>query len=119
LARFAKKERSIKKDAIIENTGDWNGYVKDYLNNPEDALAYLQASLDQYFEDEDMQAFLLALRNLAKAEGGLTRLAKLANVNRESLYKTLSARGNPQFKNIMNIIKSLGLSIKLEIKNYA
>lgn len=109
----------MTKDKIKQNTGDWDIFVADYLNNPEDALAYLQASLDQYFEDGDMQAFLLALRNLAKAEGGLARLAKLTNMNRESLYKALSARGNPQFKSVMSIIKSLGLGIKLEIKNYA
>jgi probable addiction module antidote protein len=38
--------------------------------------------------------FLLALRNVAEARG-MTKLAARSKLNRESLYKMLSKRGNP------------------------
>ena len=44
--------------------------------------------------------FLLALRNVAEAQGGVARLAEKAKLNRESLYKILSERGNPELKSL-------------------
>lgn len=77
----------------------------DELRDPKFAAAFLQAVLD----DEDAAAFLLALRQVANANGGMGKLAKRIGVGRESLYKSLSKRGNPEFSKIEAILQSLGM----------
>lgn len=52
------------------------------LKDPSEAAAYLNAAI----EEGDRAAFLLALRNVAEAHGGMTTIAEKAHLNRESLY---------------------------------
>ena len=80
------------------------------LKNPGEALAYLQAS----FEDQDSGVFLLALSDVAKAQGGLSILARRSGLNRESLYRTLSEKGNPKLQSIDSILHSLGMRLSVE-----
>ena len=54
------------------------------LQNPKNAAAYLNAAL----QDEDPKVFLIALKDVAEAGGGISKLAKEADLNRESLYRT-------------------------------
>jgi DNA-binding phage protein len=37
------------------------------------------------------------MRDVVEAQGGMTRAARLAGLNRESLYRQLSRRGNPSY----------------------
>ncbi len=60
------------------------------LADPKEARAYLQIALEDYEEDLDSEAFLLAIRDVAKAQGGIEKLAELTNLNHQSLDKTLS-----------------------------
>ena len=55
------------------------------LRDPREAEEYLNAAL----EEVDPELFLLALRNVAEAQGGMAQLADRADLNRESLYRTL------------------------------
>ncbi len=81
------------------------------LQNKKEAQAYLQASLNAYQQDDNKEALLLALRNLAQAQGGMTSIAKKANMNREALYRTLSSRGNPTLTNFGKILGALGFQL--------
>ena len=65
-------------------------------------------------EDGEPVVLLEALRNVAQAKGGMGALAKAAGVSRESLYKTLSRRGNPKIDTIMEILRALGLKLTIE-----
>lgn len=71
------------------------------------AAEYLNAVL----EENDPQLLLLALRNVAQAQGGIARLAKRAKLNRESLYKMLSTRGNPELKSLEALLHALGFRL--------
>jgi len=82
----------------------------DYLKTQKDVVAYLNAAL----EDGEPAVLLEALRNVAQATGGMGALAKAAGVSRESLYKTLSRRGNPKIETVMELLRALGL--KLTVK---
>lgn len=84
--------------------------TSDYLKTDRDVVAYLNAAL----EDGDPAVLLEALRNVAQARGGMGALAKAAGVSRESLYRTLSRRGNPKMETLLALLGVLGL--KLEIK---
>ena len=55
---------------------------------------------------------LLALRNIAEAEGGMAAVAEKAHVKRESLYRMLSSRGNPA--NLLSILHGMGLKMTIQ-----
>lgn len=78
-----------------------------WLQDAENAAAYLTAAI----EDGDREGFLLALRNVAQARGGMATVAEKAQLGRESLYKMLSQRGNPEFKSIANVLHGMGLKL--------
>lgn len=81
------------------------------LQDPLEAAEYLNAALE-----EDMnELFLLALRNVAEAYG-MTRLAEDAQLNRESMYRMLSEKGNPQFTSLISILRQLGLKLSVQAK---
>lgn len=82
--------------------------VTDYLKTPEDCAAYLEASMDEAPGDV---AFLAeALGDVARAHG-MARVAKKAGVSRESLYRSLSAEGNPELETVLRVAKSLGVRL--------
>ncbi len=78
-----------------------------WLQDAENAAAYLTAAI----EDGDREGFLLALRNVAQARGGMATVAEKAQLGRESLYKMLSQRGNPEFKSIASVLHGMGLKL--------
>jgi probable addiction module antidote protein len=80
------------------------------LKNPQEAAAYLNAAI----EEGDRGVFLLALRNVAEARGGMTALAEKAQLSRESLYRALSNRGNPEIKSLTAILHAMGLKLAVE-----
>lgn len=87
-------------------------YQKDLieaLKDPAEAAAYLNAAL----EDGDKNTFLLALRNIAEANGGMKTVAEKAHLNRETLYRTLSHRGNPEIRTVFNLLHCMGLKLSV------
>jgi probable addiction module antidote protein len=81
------------------------------LRDPEEAAAYLSAAL----EDGNEQVFLLAVRNVVDATTGMAELANKTHLNRESLYRTLSEKGNPQLSGIRAILEGLGYRLTVEV----
>ena len=67
-------------------------------------------------KEEDRAVFLLALRNVAKAHGGMASIAEKANLNRESLYRMLSKKGNPEIASIHVLLRAMGLRFAVEAK---
>jgi probable addiction module antidote protein len=85
-----------------------DGLLKE-LKDPEYAAVYLAQAL----ESGDQAVFLLALRDVVDAGGGASVVARQARIQRESLYKALSSRGNPRLTTLQGILKSLGLRINV------
>lgn len=81
-----------------------NDFFDRKLRDPEIATAYLSMTA----ADADPAAFMQALRRVTDAHGGITRLASLAGVNRQQLYRTLSAAGNPELRTLVAILRSIG-----------
>ena len=84
--------------------------LKD-LKDPAEAAAYLNAAL----EDGSREMFLMALRDVADATGMLS-LAKKSALNRESMYRMLSANGNPQLSSLSALLKTLGLRLAVDVE---
>jgi probable addiction module antidote protein len=76
------------------------------LRTEEDMAAYLEAAL----EENDPALVAAALGDIARAKG-MTQVAREADVGRESLYKALSATGNPEFATILKVVTALGLQL--------
>ena len=75
--------------------------------DPEEARLYLEEAL----RDEDPRVFLVALKDVAAAYGGPTKLAKATGLNRENLYRMLSRQGNPEFTSLSRVLHALGLRL--------
>lgn len=79
-------------------------------NDHKFAAEYLKAALD---EGDEPQALLIALRQLARAYG-VGKVAKAAGIERESLYRALSANGNPRLSTLFAVAKAVGLRLTVE-----
>jgi probable addiction module antidote protein len=97
---MAKKTTTYQEDLI------------EALKDSREAAAYLNAAM----EEGDRELFLLALRNVAEAHGGMAAIAEKAKLNRESMYRMLSKKGNPEIKSILNLLHSMGLKMSIEPK---
>ena len=81
------------------------------LRDPREAAAYLDAAL----EEGDRAVFLVAIRNVIKAVGGMSHIARETGLNRENLYRVLSEQGNPELASLEKLLKSLGLRLSVEV----
>ena len=104
----------MNKDFILKNTRSYEEDLLEDLKDPAEAQSYLEASLEAYEEDSDTAALLLALQHVAKAQGGIGKLAKQTGINREHLYEMLAGKHNPRLDNLLAILSSLGFRIRLE-----
>ena len=89
--------------------------VHEKLKDHDQAVAYLNDALEESLkgDEESQQLFLIALRNVAEAQGGVGALAKKAHVGRASLYKTLSGTGNPKWHTLVSLCVAMGLKLRL------
>lgn len=85
--------------------------VRELRKNPEFAAEYLRAALE---DEDEPRVLLIALRRIAEARGGLARVAKAAGIERESLYRALSTRGNPRLSTLVAVTKAVGLKLTVE-----
>lgn len=83
--------------------------VTDFLDDEEDILAYLNAAL----EDGHADVVAQAIGNVARGRG-MSRIARRCRLGRESLYKSLSDKGNPEFRTILAVLKALGMRLRVE-----
>ena len=95
----------VKTESYKEN-------LLNSLKDPEAAAEYLTACLD----DGDVEVFLLALRDVAEAQGGIRKLSGRSRLNRENLYRMLSGAGNPSLSSLDSILNSLGLRLAVGVR---
>ncbi len=85
-------------------TRPWD--AAEYLETDEDMAAYLEAAL----QEGDAALVAAALGDIARAKG-ITQIARETGLGRESLYKALSAEGNPEFATVLKVVRALGLRL--------
>jgi probable addiction module antidote protein len=96
-----KRKASISHDEAL---------IKELRTNPRFAVEYLKAALQ---EDSEPRVLLVALRRVVQARG-IAKVARTAGVERESLYRALSARGNPRLSTLAAVTKAVGLRLTVE-----
>lgn len=97
---------------MSSRTKSYQKELLEALKNPDEAAEYLNAAL----EENDPEVFLLAVRNIAEAQGGIKKLAGRTHLNRENLYRILSDKGNPELYSLQSILDALGLKLAVEAK---
>ena len=85
--------------------------VKKLRKDRNFAAEYLKAAME---DTEEPQVLLVALRHIAEARGGVAKIAKAAGIERESLYRALSPRGNPRLSTLFAVTKAMGLTLTVE-----
>ena len=80
--------------------------ASDYLDSEEVIAEYLTVAL----EDPDPDAFLMAVRDVAKARG-IATIAEIAGLGRESLYKALRPGAQPRFDTVRRLLDALGVKL--------
>jgi probable addiction module antidote protein len=83
------------------------------------AVEYLKAAMESLDNPNDRAAGLLALRTVAEAYGGLGVVAAEAGISRETLYRTLSPKGNPTLKTLLAVLKTVGMRLSVEPEHHA
>ena len=82
-------------------------------DDPAFADEYLAVALEEADQPGGQEALLMALRHVAEAQG-MAQVAERAGMQRESLYRTLSPRGNPTLKTLLAVLSGAGLRLSVE-----
>jgi len=106
---------NVQMKKVHQITGDYDVWLHHRLKNKEAARAHLQTALDAYQNDQNKAALLLALKDVAEAQGGIGWLAKETQLNREHLYYLLSGKGNPRLDTLSLIFKTFGFHLHISI----
>jgi len=104
----------MNKEAILKHTTSYEENLIKHLQDPELAQAYLETAFESYEQDGDTDALLLAMRDVAEAQGGIGELAKRTRISREHLYDILASKHNPRLDNWLDILSALGFRVRLE-----
>lgn len=86
--------------------------VAQQLRTPEEMAAYLDAWLTE--APDDIAGITRALGDIARAKG-MSEVARESGLSRESLYKALSASGNPSFATVLKVARALGFRLHAEV----
>jgi probable addiction module antidote protein len=100
----------MKKESAASISHD-EAIIQELRDDPKLAAEYLRAAIE---EADDSQSLLIALRRIAEANGGIAKVAKAAGIQRESLYRALSAKGNPRWSTIQAVTRVVGLKLTVE-----
>ncbi len=91
----------------MSRTTPYRQSLLNALQDPGEASAYLNAALD-----DSPKAFLKALKNVAQARQ-MSRVAKDAGIQRETLYRSFSEQGNPTFETLSSVLEALGMKLAI------
>lgn len=86
-----------------KRTTSYRTRLLEDLRDPAEATDYINAG----WEDSE-EAFFGALRDIAEARQ-MAKIAGIAGVSREALYRMLRPTGNPTSRNLFGILRALDL----------
>jgi len=109
ISRIAKRAPR-KGSRVAALSLPYEGWLIEQLRDPAEAAAYLETVI----EEGDQAAIMLALRQVARAQGGVAEIARRANLTREATYKMLSKSGNPELRSLTAVLEATGLRIAVK-----
>jgi len=88
---------------------DWN--LSDEIKTREDVIGILEAAL----EENDIEFLFRVIGDIARSKG-MAQIARELDLNRESLYRSLSQEGNPSFSTVTKVLDNLGFQLSIKQK---
>ena len=85
----------------------------EHLTTEEDMAAYLNVAL----EEGDLRLIMASLGDIARARR-MAVVAQETGLGRESLYKSLSPDGNPEFATVLKVVRSLGFRLQVTTESH-
>lgn len=101
-------------DYLSKHTCDYRERLIKALRDPQEASEYLEVAIEEYDKTQEIEVFLLALRTVVEAQGGISSLAKKSKLNRQNLYRALSNNGNPRLNTFTTILHCLGFRLSVK-----
>ena len=92
----------------------WHEFLIEKLADSEEAIGYLQVSLEEYLVDGDTPFFLKGIRNVVEAQGGTSKIAKQAGITRKVLSEFLSSGDPLHLGTLSAVLKALGWQLSIE-----
>ena len=110
-----KNKKTVTKIKKNPCSVDYHECLIESLKNHDYAIVYLNAAIEESLkgDTESQKLLLMALRNVAEAQGNISKLAKRSKMRRESIYKMLSDEGNPYLQSFTALIHAMGFQLKL------
>lgn len=94
-----------------EQLVDYDKHIKESLQDPK----FLEEYLNEALKEEDPRVLLIALKHIVESrKGGISAYARKTGLSRQTLYKTLSWKGNPTFNNLHSLLYNAGFHLKVE-----
>ena len=89
-------------------------YKNNLLKNHVEAASYLNAALAEYTLDSNRALLMIALKDIINAQGGVSQVAKIAQISRQHVYKMLSNNGNPTLDKFGSLLSVLGMKLVVQ-----
>lgn len=105
-----KAETSKKSAAAKVSASDYTTQLLEDLKDPAEAAAYIEAAI----LEGDRDGLLMAMRQVAAANGGMASIAEQTGLSRESLYRAFSKRGNPTVSTLSSVLAATGLRLSVQ-----
>ena len=92
---------------------DWD--LAEEIETKEDVVGTLEAVLELAVQENDPEFLFKAIGDIARSKG-MAQIARELNLDRSSLYKSLSPAGNPSFTTIVKVLDNLGFQLSVKQK---
>jgi probable addiction module antidote protein len=84
------------------------------LKEPMRAEFAMKLAVKEFEKDGEIDVLLDTLRLVARAQGGIAKLARRTSVSRQALSEALSAEGNPRLRTFQSVLEALGLQMSFK-----
>ncbi len=88
-------------------TVPFKDYLLKDLAQPEFAKGYLEAALQDFDKDGNIEMLLLSMKDIAEAQGGIEELVTWTNLSPQTLTSLLSPEHPPQLDKVLDILSML------------
>ena len=92
----------------------WHEILMEQLSDRDDAIDYLQVTLEEYQVDGDTSFFLSEIRTVVEAQGGVSKLAEKIDVEPQVLSDLLTDKVAPRLDIFSTILQALGCRLSIE-----
>lgn len=92
----------------------WHEILMEQLSDRDNAIDYLQVTLEEYQVDGDISFFLSEIRTVVEAQGGIAKLAEKINIEPQVLSDILTSKVEPRLDTFSTLLRTLGCRLSIE-----